>query len=63
MEKTAMELGAEDKKDVVKQMNEILIFERNLAKLYEDKEKQRYTENIYNKMTIADLQQLAPSVS
>ena len=62
MVKTAMLLGAHKKANVVKQMNEVLQFERNLAKIYEPKQKLRDSEKIYNKMTIADLQQMAPSV-
>ena len=62
MVKTAMLLGANNKANVVKQMNKVLQFERNLAKIYEPKGKLKDSEKIYNKMTIADLQQMAPSV-
>ena len=62
MVKTAMLLGANNKVNVLKQMNEVLQFERNLAKIYEPKRKLKDSEKIYNKMTIADLQQMAPSV-
>lgn len=62
MEKTAILLGANNKASVVKQMNEVLQFERNLARIYEPKGKLRDSDKIYNKMTIADLQQMAPSV-
>jgi predicted metalloendopeptidase len=62
MVKTAMLLGAKNKANVVKQMNEVLQFERSLAKVYELKGKLKDSEDIYNKMTIADLQQMAPSV-
>ncbi|CAB3998205.1 endothelin-converting enzyme 1-like [Paramuricea clavata] len=62
MVKTAMLLGANDKANVIKQMNEVLQFERNVAKIYEPKGKLKDSENIYNKMTIADLQQMAPSI-
>ena len=62
MVKTAMLLGASNRANVVKQMNEVLQFERNLAKIYETKGQLKDSEKIYNKMTIADLQQMAPSV-
>ena len=62
MVKTAMLLGANNKANVIKQMNEVLQFERNVAKIYEPEGKLKDSENIYNKMTIADLQQMAPSV-
>lgn len=55
-------LGAKDRAKVEKEMTEVLEFEKNLAKIYEPKVKLRNSENIYNKMTIADLQQMAPSV-
>ena len=55
-------LGAKDHAHVVKEMKEVLEFEKSLARIYEPKEKLRNSENIYNKMTIADLQQMAPSV-
>ena len=62
MVKMAMLLGANNKANVIKQMNEVLQFERNVAKIYEPEGKLKDSENIYNKMTIADLQQMAPSV-
>ena len=55
-------LGAKDKDRVIKEMNKVLDFEKKLAKIYEPKEQLRNTEKTYNKMTIADLQQIAPSV-
>ena len=55
-------LGGEPNSTAV-QMEEVYQFEKNLAELYEPKEKLRNTEQIYHKMTVADLQQLAPAVS
>ena len=44
------------------EMGKVFEFERKLAEIYEPKEKMRQTEKIYHKMTIADLQKLAPAV-
>ena len=44
------------------QMREIFQFEKKLAEIYEPKERLRNMEKIYHKMTVADLQQLAPAV-
>ena len=44
------------------QMSEIFQFEKKLAEIYEPKERLRNMEKIYHKMTVADLQQLAPAV-
>ena len=54
-------LGA-DKESTVKQMNEIFEFEKNLAIIYESKDKVRETDQIYHKMTVAELQSLCPAV-
>ncbi|XP_074614138.1 endothelin-converting enzyme 1-like [Acropora palmata] len=45
------------------QMREIFQFEKKLAEIYEPKERLRNMEKIYHKMTVADLQQLAPAIS
>ena len=44
------------------QMRGIFQFEKKLAEIYEPKERLRNMEKIYHKMTVADLQQLAPAV-
>ena len=44
------------------QMEEVLQFEKKLAEIYEPKERLRKMEEIYHKMTVAELQQLAPAV-
>ena len=44
------------------QMEEVFQFEKKLAEIYEPKERLRNMEEIYHKMTVAELQQLAPAV-
>ena len=44
------------------QMEEVFQFEKKLAEIYEPKERLRNMEEIYHKITVADLQQLAPAV-
>lgn len=44
------------------QMEEVFQFEKKLAEIYEPKEHLRNMEEIYHKITVADLQQLAPAV-
>ena len=44
------------------QMEEVFQLEKNLAEIYEPKERLRDMEKIYHKMTVAELQQLAPAV-
>ena len=43
-------------------MEEVFQFEKKLAEIYEPKEHLRNMEEIYHKITVADLQQLAPAV-
>lgn len=45
------------------QMEEVFQLEKKLAQIYEPKERLRDMEKIYHKMTVAELQQLAPAVS
>jgi len=45
------------------QMEEVFQLEKNQAQIYEPKERLRDMEKIYHKMTVAELQQLAPAVS
>ena len=61
MVKIGVLLGGEPN-DTQSKMDKVFEFERSLAKIYEPKEKLRQTEKIYHKMTIADLQKLAPAV-
>ena len=44
------------------QMEEVFQLEKKLAEIYEPKERLRDMEKIYHKMTVAELQQLAPAV-
>lgn len=44
------------------QMEEVFQLEKKLAEIYEPKERLRNMEKIYHKMTVAELQQLAPAV-
>jgi len=44
------------------QMEEVFQFEKELAKIYEPKDRLRNMEKAYHKMTVAELQQLAPAV-
>ena len=44
------------------QMEEVFQLEKSLAETYESKEKLRHMDKIYHKMTVAELQQLAPAV-
>lgn len=43
-------------------MEEVFQLEKKLAEIYEPKERLRNMEKIYHKMTVAELQQLAPAV-
>ncbi|EDO41501.1 predicted protein [Nematostella vectensis] len=43
-------------------MDEIFQFEKKLAEIYEPKERLRHSDKIYHKMTVEDLQQLAPAI-
>lgn len=61
MVKTGTLLGGEIN-STEQQMEEIFQFEKKLAEMYEPKERLRNMEKIYHKMTVADLQQLAPAV-
>ena len=45
-----------------RQLEEVFQFEKKLAEIYEPKERLRNMEEIYHKMTVAELQQLAPAV-
>ena len=45
------------------QMEEVFQLEKKLAEIYEPKDRLRNMEQIYHKMTVAELQQLAPAVS
>ena len=44
------------------QMEEVFQLEKKLAEIYEPKDRLRNMEQIYHKMTVAELQQLAPAV-
>ena len=44
------------------QMEEVFQLEKKLAGIYEPKDRLRNMEQIYHKMTVAELQQLAPAV-
>ena len=44
------------------QMEEVFQLEKKLAEIYEPKERLRDMEKIYHKMTVAELQQVAPAV-
>lgn len=44
------------------QMEEVFELEKKLAEIYEPKDRLRNMEKIYHKMTVAELQQLAPAV-
>ena len=43
-------------------MEEVFQLEKKLAEIYEPKDRLRNMEQIYHKMTVAELQQLAPAV-
>lgn len=55
-------MGAEENATKV-QMEEVFEFEKKLAEIYEPKEKLRINKDVYHKMKMEDLQQLAPAVS
>lgn len=44
------------------QMEEVFQFEKELAEIYEPKDRLRNMEKAYHKMMVAELQQLAPAV-
>ena len=61
MEKIGALLGGE-MNSTERQLEEIFQLEKKLAEIYEPKERLRNMEKIYHKMTVAELQQLAPAV-
>jgi len=50
------------KEDIVSQANEIFDFEKKLSLIFENKGSIRSTDQLYNKMTVAQLQSLAPAI-
>lgn len=48
--------------NVVQQTNEIFEFEKKLSHIFEKKEHTKQSDQIYHKMTVAELLSLAPAV-
>lgn len=51
------------KESVIKQAGEVFEFEKSLAQIYEKNKKYKNADQVYNKMTIAELLKLCPAVS
>lgn len=51
------------KESVQKQANEVFEFEKSLAQIYEKENKYKDSDQVYNKISIAELQKLCPAVN
>lgn len=63
MTKIGVLLGAKDENDTRRQMKEVIDFETRLAEITVPNEQRRDEESMYNLMTLAELQELAPFIN